>query len=146
MTAIDKFWMWLSQLCYYNYNNIVMLSLHEFVGGDVLTIQGQGHPIQGQIRQKIYKKLSYSTYLSQTYTSPEFGRVLFWHINTILIWTPNISVRSLVGLENSKWPPKWPPSRNENFTTFPIKVRNNDIIPSFFASRIRWGKCSTTQG
>ena len=42
-----------------------------------------------------------------------------------------VSTSKIGGLINSKWPPKWPPSRNENFKTLQIKVTKNHIIPRF---------------
>ena len=66
-------------------------------------------------------------YVSQIDTSFKFGTEQgFDKLNTILVSTSKIC-----GLINSKWPPKWPPSRNENFKTLQIKVTKNHIIPRF---------------
>ena len=57
-----------------------MLSLHEFVGGDVFTIQGQGHPIQGQIRQKIYIKIViFNLFIPDIYKSRVWQSIVLAH-------------------------------------------------------------------
>ena len=64
-------------------------------------------------------------YVSQIDTSFKFGTEQgFDKLSTILVSTSKIC-----GLINLKWPPKWPPSRNENFKTLQIKVTKNHIIP-----------------